>query len=755
MSELRSLIALAFACALLGQHRLEGVVRDQTGAPIVGAEVTFKSSELAVTQTTDDQGRFSFDLMQADSGTLIVRAKGFAEFEQRWSARIEAKLEIVLAPAPISEQFTVTAERTETRVGETAASVTVLSTTALSSTPALAIDDMLRQVIGFTLFRRSSSRVANPTSQGVSLRGVGASGASRALVLADGIPLNDPFGGWVYWNLIPRLEVGRIEVVRGGASSLYGTDALGGVINIIPRKIDSTALSFEASYGSEQTPDLSLFASGRLGRWVARLGVEAFKTDGYTTVDERERGRVDTPAASRYSTFDLMLARAFSDRARAFARFSLFGESRRNGTPLQRNRTHIRQFVIGSNWQSKTKGEFSIRAYGDARLFDQDFSAIAADRSSESLTRSQRVPAQQIGLSSQWSRRIEWRQTLVAGFDGREVRGASDELIFAASRLASAVGAGARELTMSFFGEDRITITPRWIIAAGARFDRWLIYRAISTTKSFSPATLPTVVSFADRIESALSPRVSVFHRLAQNASLMAAAYRAFRAPTLNELYRSFRVGNVVTLANDKLRAERLTGGEAGASLTAFNKKLNFRGTFFWSEIVRPVANVTLSVTPTLITRQRQNLGRTRSRGVELEAEARIGNWALSGGYQLAYATVLNFPANRALEGLRIPQMPRHLLTFQVGYSNPSRLTASIQGRVIGAQFDDDQNQFKLNRYFALDALVLRRVARGVELLAAAENLLNQRYDVGRTPVRTIGPPLLARFGFRFRLGSR
>jgi outer membrane receptor protein involved in Fe transport len=754
MNKFYSLITVAFACILIGQHRLEGTVRDQTGTPIAGAEVTLEAGPASLTQTTNSQGRFYFQQIAASSGRLLVRAKGFAELEREWSAQKEAKLEIVLAPAPISEQITVTAERTETRVSDTAASITLLSSEALSHTPALAIDDILRQVTGFSLFRRSSSRFANPTSQGVSLRGVGASGASRALVLADAIPINDPFGGWVYWDLIPRLEVERIEVVRGGTSSLYGSGAMGGVINLIPRSIADRALLLEASYGNRQTPDLSFFAGGRTGQWLAQLGAARFQTDGYIIVDESQRGRVDTPAASRYSTFDLLLGRVFSDRAKVFARGTVFGESRKNGTPLQRNRTHLRQLAIGSDGQSKTS-QFSIRAYGSTQVFDQDFSAIAADRNSESLTRSQRVPAQQVGVSSQWSGKLGSKQTLVAGFDAREVRGASDELIFAANRLTSAVGAGGRERWMGFFGEDRFIVNPRWIIVAGARFDRWLIYKALSTTRSFSPATPPAAVSFADRTESALSPRVSALGRLAENVSVMAAAYQAFRAPTLNELYRSFRVGNVVTLANDKLRAERLTGGEAGASFTALNKKLNARGTFFWSEITRPVANVTLSTTPTLITRQRQNLGRTRARGVELEAEARISNWAMSGGYQLVYATVLSFPANLTLEGLRIPQVPRHQLTFQVSYSNPSRLTASVQGRIIGAQFDDDQNQFKLDRYFTLDALILRRIACGVELLAAAENLLNQRYAVGRTPIKTIGPPLLARFGVRLRLGSR
>src|SRR4030095_165063 len=183
-------------------------------------------------------------------------------------------------------------------------------------------------------------------------------------------------------------------------------------------------------------------------------------------------------------------------------------------------------------------------------------------------------------------------------------------------------------------------------------------------------------------------------------------------------------------------------------------RKLNVRGTFFWSELTRPVANVTLSVTPALITRQRQNLGRTRSLGFEVEADANITSTVtVSGGYQFVDATVLQFPANTVLEGLFLPQVPRHILTFQARYANPRRVTLALQGRAGGPPVDDDQNQFKLNSYFTLDAFVSRGLGHGVEVFGAFENLFNQRYDIGRTPLRTIGPPILARAGIRFNWG--
>ncbi|HKR01246.1 MAG TPA: TonB-dependent receptor [Pyrinomonadaceae bacterium] len=738
---------------------LEFVVQDQTGAPIVGAKIVVKTASAIIQEgTTGDDGRFALGAATQPDAVLEVRAEGFANFERRLTEITAGTggMKIVLAPAPLSEQVTVTATRTETRLAETAASVVSISSTELAATAAATLDDALRQVPGFSLFRRSGSRTANPTSQGVSLRGVGASGASRAVVLADGIPLNDPFGGWVYWSRVPRASIGSIEVLRGGASHLYGSGALGGVVNIFQRKAAAPTLLLETSYGNEQTVDASLFAAGHKGHWGASLGVETFHTDGYILVDEDERGRVDVPANTRSAVAKLTVERKLSNTASVFAAASVFGEARSNGTPFQINRTHLRQFSIGGGWQDARAGSFSARAYGGTQVFDQNFSAVSSDRSAETPTRVQRVPAQSVGFSVQWSRVVLKRQTLIAGLEGREVRGASDEIAFIAGRPSSLVGAGGRERTLGLFFEDIMRLTPKLFVTMGARFDRWRNFAALSASRPISPQARTTSTIFPNRTEAAFSPQLSLLYRPAENFSLYASATRAFRQPTLNELYRSFRVGDVLTLSNENLRAERLTGGEAGTSFGAFNRKLSVRTALFWTEITRPVANVTLSVQPGLITRQRQNLGRTRSRGLELEWDARLTDYlSVSGGYLFSDATVLRFPANRALEGLLIPQVARHQLTVQARYANPSLLTVGLQARASGGQFDDDQNQFRLEKYFTLDALVSRRLTRRVEAFAAVENLFNERYSVGLTPVRTIGPPLLARFGFRFFLGSR
>src|SRR5262249_34854035 len=193
----------------------------------------------------------------------------------------------------------------EMRLADTPGSTILLSNTDVSSPPALRVDDVLRQVPGFSLFRRSDSRVANASNQGVSLRGLGGSASSRALVLEDGFPIVDAFGGWVYWDRIPRESIQNVEVFRGGSSNLYGSDALAGVVQFITRQPSAPAVALETSYGSETTPDLSFWTGTRSGNWDLSLASELFRTDGYILVPTWQRGAVDTPANSKDASVEL------------------------------------------------------------------------------------------------------------------------------------------------------------------------------------------------------------------------------------------------------------------------------------------------------------------------------------------------------------------------------------------------------------------------------------------------------------------
>ena len=640
-------------------------------------------------------------------------------------------------PVPaVTDTVTVTATRSEQRLGDTAASVAVVSGADLAASAAPTVDDALRQVPGFSLFRRSGSRFANPTTQGVSLRGLGASGASRALVLADGIPLNDPFGGWIAWGRVPRAEIERVEILRGAGSDLYGSTALGGVVQLFRRPARGPAVVAEASAGQLHSADGSLFAADSWGRWGASVAAEGSRTDGYVMVDPADRGPVDTPAGSQHRSVEATVERAVGEgNGQWFVRGSRYSEDRTNGTPLQTNDSVIRQWSAGGDVPAGG-GFFSLRGWSGDQEYHQGFSSVAADRASERLTRLQSVPATTAGGSLQWSRPVTDHQALVGGVEVQQVDGTSDETVLG-SGAPTFVAAGGRQRTGGLYLEDVARLAPRLSLTMGGRFDSW----------TNDALRLPR------RDESAFSPRASLLFQATDRWAWTASAYKAFRAPTLNELYRAFRVGNVLTVANANLRPERLTGGETGALFSCLGGRVTARGTMFWMDVDQTVANVTLSTTPSLITRQRQNLGSTRSRGIEAEVTARASDrWTVTAGWLLSDARVVSAPTAPDLEGLRLAQVPRNQATLQLRFDDPRIVSAALQARWTGGQYDDDQNVFLLRSYATVDAFLSRSLGaqvRGLSIFAAGENLANERYDIARTPLLSNGPPRTFRAGLR------
>jgi outer membrane receptor protein involved in Fe transport len=232
--------------------------------------------------------------------------------------------------------------------------------------------------------------------------------------------------------------------------------------------------------------------------------------------------------------------------------------------------------------------------------------------------------------------------------------------------------------------------------------------------------------------DTAWSPRASLLYRASDRLAVTASAYRAFRAPTLNELIRNFRQGNVLTLANDQLGPERLSAVEAGV------RSGPFRLTLFSMTTTDTIANVTLSTTPALITRKRQNFGSSRSRGAELDYEQSFGpRWTVDAGWLSTDA--------RLSTDKRTPQVPRHQATLQARY-----LSAGAQLRWSAMQFDDDLNQFPLRGYFVADVFASHAVAPRLDATFAVENLFDRRIETAATPVITLGQPRTARVGLRF-----
>jgi outer membrane receptor protein involved in Fe transport len=559
-------------------------------------------------------------------------------------------------------------------------------------------------------------------------------------VLSDQVPLNDAFGGWIHWNEIPQLAVRDVELMRGGASDLYGSSAIGGVIDVVPVVPQRFGYAADVSGASETTSDINgLLTAGGEG-WSELGAVTLFRTDGYILTAPAVRGSIDTASNVHSQSVRVELRRTLGSNGDAFLLGNLLNEARGNGTPLQTNATRLWRYVAGASWTPANVGRFLLRLYGSDQNYRQSFSSIAANRASEMLTDLQGVPSQQIGGAAQWARGYK-KFTLVAGGDLLDTRATDNETSVKSGVPQPTVSTSARQRGDGIYGE--ILWQPStWSIAFSSRLDRFENFDA-KQTGGGPPLALPGIQ------ETVFDPRLGVVKKVAGGLSLTASGFRAFRGPSLNELYRKFQVGQQITLANGNLRSERATGFETGARMDVPHWG-SVRGSYFWTQVNRPVASITLSSTPTSQLLQRVNLGQLESRGLTAEFELKpTGFLVLTGGYQYAVSTVTKFQVDPTLVGKWTPEVPRNSATLQVRLEKRRVGTLSIDLRSSGQSFDDSENQLRLAGYNQVDLYVEHAFGPRWTLYSSAQNLFNSEVQAGRTPLLTLGAPRIASVGIR------
>lgn len=766
------------------QGPITGLVTDASGGAVPGALVTIRTDAGAEQQTvTGPDGRFTIEGRTEPPLTLIVRAGGFAVVEQPVSGT--GPISIVLAPATILEEVTVTPTRSEQRLGDVPASVQVLGKEQIRMSPALVADDVLRRIPTFSLFRRTSSLASHPTAQGVSLRGIGPSGTSRTLVLVDNVPFNDPFGGWVYWTRVPLESVDRIEVVDGASSSLYGNYAMGGVINIVTARPSRRTGELKLQYGNRNTPKAD-FVGGDVWRNVA-LAVDGsvFDTGGYPIVAEGERGPVDTKAKVEFRNINVKTDYSPTPNVSAFVRAGYFREERDNakkvtviGAPEipEANDTTWKSLSGGVRVLLPDSSDLQARLFGDFETFHSNFLAVPnlATRAIGRMTLDQRVPTDGFGWMVQWGRAFGTGHFVSAGTDWRWVDGDSMENAMdqvTGTTIVTRRVSGGTQRSVGLFVQDMFSPLPDVTITAGARIDNWNNYDAhnLETTVATGLPTAGHRETLPDKSDTVVSPRLAALYHLTDRVSGWAAISSGFRAPTLNELYRQFRVGALLTLANDQLGPERLVGGEAGVNIAA-SRNVTVRTTWFDNRVKNPIFNVTR--TDLVNTQQRQNLGKTRIRGIQSDLQYRVGTaWEFSAGYAYSNARVSENPANLALVGKFLPQVPKHRASVQAMFTDPRTVNVSVGVQMLGRQFDDDLNARGvpsegcpprstpcaspgLPGYATVDLMASRVVSRNFEVFAGAQNLFDEESFVGTNPT-TLGSPLLVHGGVRIRFAGR
>lgn len=660
-------------------------------------------------------------------------------------------------PVPLGPVF-VTATRSSESINTVPFSHETLTGDEVRASPNVSVDGALRSIPGFSLFRRTDSIVANPTAQGVSLRGLGPSGASRSLILLDGVPLNDPFGGWVLWSKVPRESLAGIELVPGGGSTAWGNAALGGVVQLFTEQPSGSRERLAARFGSFQTRDIEGQVTEPLGPGTIQLLARDFSTDGFNVVAPERRGTIDVPASSRSRWLTARWREPVGSFATATITVRRFSDDRGNGTPYQKNNSDESFASVNLAGRSGVF-QWNGTAYVQSQNFASTFSSVNATRSAETPASNQfAVPATALGLGwvGEWA--VSDARTTI-GADVRDVRGETREDsalvgdVFTRRRFA-----GGRQTTGGIFAVHSRSLLQDVRGTVGLRIDDW------QDTNGHRRDLLNGVQAgneaYARHEGVPLSPSAGLVWRVNDQLGVHLSGQHAYRRPTLNELYRPFRVGNVITEANPNLRTETVTSGEMGVTYSP--GPFIFEVVAFRNELHDAVANVTVGRGPGTVPgvgfvpaggegRRRLNLDRTEVQGLTGSATWKISeSMTLNAAYLLNDSEVLHASIAPQLEGLRLAQVPRHSASFGAAW-HQGAWTFAPRARFIGMQFEDDLNTLRLGAVLVVDASLNFALNRHADLFISAENLSNERVETGRSAdgVVNIGTPRLILLGLR------
>lgn len=645
------------------------------------------------------------------------------------------------------DEIVVTGRGLAPPAGDAAYAVVTIPRERLTGSASGRLEDALRDAAGLAQFRRSDSRSAHPTSQGITLRGLGGNASSRALLLLDGMPQADPFGGWVAFPAYLPERLGSARITRGGGSGYAGPGALAGTIELSSGSlVELGRFQASAAYGSRESLDARAVGAVELGSGFFTIATQYARGNGFIPVVEEDRGPADRAAPYEQGSVAL---RGVVDLGgtELQANLSAFADRRDRGIAFTRVKSEGADASI--RLVHRGRWGWSALAYLQTRGFASGFASINDARDTVATTLDQyNVPATGMGGRVEIEPPIGGGLTLRLGGDLRGVSGRTQELFtYVAGAPTRRRVAGGESATLGAFADASYEAGPL-TLSAGGRLDHWSITNGALVERGLTGGPV-TDTAFADRSGWEATGRIGAAYRLG-SVTLRTAAYRGWRLPTLNELYRPFRVGADATAANAALSPERLSGVEAGLDWQPL-AALTLRTTLYWNRLTDGIANAFVASGPGTfpgvgfvsaagIYRQRRNLPELTARGVEMDARYTVGKFSASASY--AYV-------GSKIGALQPAQTARHQASATLGWSG-----LSATARYAGPQYEDDQNLRRLKGAFTFDATAALPITRSLALEARAENIADARVEAGIS-----GPGVIERasprtlwLGLRLRL---
>ncbi len=574
------------------------------------------------------------------------------------------------------------------------------------------IEDALGAAAGFQQFRRSDSRSSNPSAQGITLRALGGNATSRTLLLLDGVPMADPFFGYVPLSALAPERLAMARVTRGGGSGAFGAGAVAGTIDLTSAGPDQLGLfGGRALVDDRGETELSATLAPKLGAGYLVASGRWDRGQGFwtTPVDQR----VPASVRARYESWSTSLRAVapLSNDIELQARVAAFNDARTlrfAGADTGASGQDASLRLVGRGaWQ------FDALAYVQSR----DFNNVVISARTLLPTLNQRAtPSTGIGGKFELRPPVGKMHVLRLGADWRYAEGHTEEDVYTAGKVSGGRRAGGTNRDLGLFIEDDWTLGPV-VLTAGARADRWSVGSGLFEQTPLGGTTTTTL--YPDRAGWAGSFRGGAVIKLGGGLALRGSAYTGLRQPTLNELYRTFTVFPIVTRANPALQNEKLRGFEGGIDWHPA-AALSFSATAFDNKVRHAIANVT--VAPNV--RERQNVDAVHARGIELGGEAKFGAYSLSGSF--AYTDAKVEAPGTALDGKRPAQTPRYAASVTAAWRPSPRTTLALTVRHTGAQFEDDLETDILPAATTLDAYGEVRVAGPFSLVLRGENLFDE-----------------------------
>ncbi len=643
----------------------------------------------------------------------------------------------------VNSTIVVTATRSERAASELPVSTTVIGEDELEAVPPTFIDELLRAVPGVQM-NLSGGAAPFTAGQRLSMRGLG---GQRALVLLDGIPLHDAYDGTIQWQKVPFDSLRQIEVVRGGAASLFGNFALGGTVNMLTRPVNESGIRLDLASASASTTRGALTIdhefSERLG---LRVSHDRFNSNGYDRVPNP--GPVDIDGWNDSWSTAARTDYQLSEAMRGFLKANVSKIHLSQGTPLAADRHDIFDTSAGIQRAMGSGGMLSTSAFYRSQEEETSSGSILGQRESEFLSQASTIPSNVMGASIDWSTSRSGAIAFLSfGVDVQRIE--TDEHRLQYNRN----GAVQREVNLSgsqqfagLFGQLSWRPSDRLEILASARVDSYKSYDGSELIVKGAQMFYPEVSS------TQFDPRVSFRYAVAKSTAIHGAAYRAFKAPTLRELYRSNQMGNSVALANPFLEPETLVGAELGVDWSS--DRVHAEVNVFRSDIEGLQSRAPVPGQPNAF--QFLNLGKSRSQGVEAMADVRISpRWAVNLGYTYSDAVVIEDP-NPALEGKLIPEVVPRMGSIALRYTGRDATAMTARYRLLSKSYGEAANLAPSPGYRVLDIAVSRPILSWLDAYASLENAFDKSYYYVLSPnMSRSGQPRTLTLGVRMNVPTK